>query len=192
VRLARQSVGVYVPDIAFGLDPHLRGHWQDRLPAIDEDLADMERQLEFAANSAPSHRVNDQRVLNRSLRTLLNRPKRPTIPAKHTPSARFQTGQPLMIRLALPPGTVHGRSLSVRLLYRHLNQAEEFRASVISAQSDTFEGVIPADYTNSPFPIQYYFELRDGKGQAWLQPGLGPDLDQRPYYVVRQMRKSPS
>ena len=85
-----------------------------------------------------------------------------------------------------------GRSLSVRLLYRHVNQAEEFRAAVMSAQSDTFEGVIPADHTNSPFPIQYYFELRDGKGQGWLYPGLGPDLDQRPYYVVRQMRKSPS
>ena len=192
VELATQGAGVYVPDITFGLDPHLRGHWQDRLPAIDQDLADMERQLEPAANSTSSHRVNDQPDLNRCLRIILNRPRRSTIPAKHTPSARFQPGQPLMIRLALPPGPAHGRSLSVRLLYRRVSQAEEFRVAVMSAQSGTFEGVIPADYTDSPFPIQYYFELRDGKGQAWLHPGLGPALDQQPYYVVRQTRKSPS
>ncbi|MGH8694609.1 MAG: hypothetical protein ACREVM_10330 [Burkholderiales bacterium] len=41
--LAGRAKDVYIPDITFGFDKHLRGHWLDRLPAIDDDLADMEK-----------------------------------------------------------------------------------------------------------------------------------------------------
>ena len=40
--LAAKAEGVYVRDITFGRVPHLRGHWADRLAAINQDLADME------------------------------------------------------------------------------------------------------------------------------------------------------
>jgi hypothetical protein len=47
-------------------------------------------------------------------------------------------------------------------------------------------GTIPADVTDSPYPIQYYVELRDNPGRAWLYPGLDETLSNRPYFVVRQ------
>jgi hypothetical protein len=43
---------------------------------------------------------------------------------------------------------------------------------------------IASEYTNSPFPLQYYFELRDASGRATLYPGLGPTLTNQPYFVL--------
>src|SRR5438128_8599544 len=39
--LARKADGVYARDLTFGLARHLRGHWSDRLPAIDQDIERM-------------------------------------------------------------------------------------------------------------------------------------------------------
>jgi hypothetical protein len=54
-----------------------------------------------------------------------------------------------------------------------------------------YEGTIPGDYTDSPYPLQYFLELRGtarsvvAGGQAWMYPGFAPDLSNQPYYVVR-------
>jgi hypothetical protein len=47
-----------------------------------------------------------------------------------------------------------------------------------------FAGEIPAAYTSGPYPLQYYFELRQ-KDTASLYPGLAPDLANQPYLVAR-------
>jgi len=47
--------------------------------------------------------------------------------------------------------------------------------------------VIPAGYTDSPYPLAYYFEVKQS-GRACLYPGLGPDLTHQPYFVVRPTR----
>jgi hypothetical protein len=39
--LAERARGVYASDITVGELPQLRGHWLDRLPAIDQDISDM-------------------------------------------------------------------------------------------------------------------------------------------------------
>ncbi len=52
-------------------------------------------------------------------------------------------------------------------------------------QSDRHAAVIDADYTRSPYPLQYYFELRGDDGSS-LFPGLAPDLANQPYFVIRQ------
>jgi hypothetical protein len=52
-------------------------------------------------------------------------------------------------------------------------------------QPDRAEVVIPAGYTDTPHPLQYYFELTDASGRAWLYPGLGPTLTDQPYFVLR-------
>src|SRR5262249_17761223 len=41
--MAKGAQSVYAADVTYGRDRHLRGHWLDRLPAIDLDLADMEK-----------------------------------------------------------------------------------------------------------------------------------------------------
>jgi hypothetical protein len=51
-----------------------------------------------------------------------------------------------------------------------------------------YEAVIPAEYTNSPYPLQYHFQIRGNGGAAWLYPGLKPGWQGQPYYVVRQAK----
>jgi hypothetical protein len=55
-------------------------------------------------------------------------------------------------------------------------------------QSGRFVATIPGDYTQSPYPLQYYFELHSKTAGAFLYPGLVlPSLSNQPYYVVHQV-----
>jgi hypothetical protein len=71
------------------------------------------------------------------------------------------------------------------LFYRHVDQAESWHTASMQVQPDLVEGIIPADYTDSPYPLQYYFELTNASAQTWLYPGLGPTLTDQPYFVLR-------
>jgi hypothetical protein len=70
--------------------------------------------------------------------------------------------------------------------YRHVNQAERFESVEMEPWSGTFRATIPAAYTDSPYPLQYYFEVRESAEKAWLYPGFAPDLGNQPYFVVRR------
>jgi hypothetical protein len=39
---------------------------------------------------------------------------------------------------------------------------------------------------DSPFPLQYYFQIHIAEKHAWLHPGLEPGWEGQPYFVVRQ------
>jgi hypothetical protein len=54
----------------------------------------------------------------------------------------------------------------------------------MNGQNGNFSCVIPAEYTNSEYPLQYYFELNDEKGSAWLYPGFNETLSSQPYFAV--------
>jgi hypothetical protein len=191
--------GVYQDDLVFGPEPHLRGHWTDRQAAIDADLAAMATRLTQARQSrtgpAPDSRTpaptSTPRVTLESL--LAERP--PELALAHDPPGAFTPGTPLRLEVQ-----VLGPVATVRLHYRHVNQAERFSTLDLSLSSPPPEGsatasgrgrgVIPGAYTASPYPLQYYFVLRDHAGQARLWPGLdaaGPEprLANQPYYVVR-------
>ena len=184
--LAERASGVYVSDVTYGPDPQVRGHWLDRLPAIDDDLADMEtraQQLQSGA-AAPSPQLATQSV-RFAITEALARPRRAQLTCRHTPSANFRPGAPLAIALAV--ANAAPASLTVRLQYRHVNQAELWVAAPMQFQSGHYVATIPADYTQSPYPLQYYFELHSTTEGASLFPGLSaPSLSNRPYYVVRQ------
>jgi hypothetical protein len=94
--LAERASGVYVSDVTYGPDPQVRGHWLDRLPAIDDDLADMEtraQQLQSGA-AAPSPQLATQSA-SLAVTEVLARPRRVQLPCRHTPSANFHPGAPL-------------------------------------------------------------------------------------------------
>ncbi len=50
-----------------------------------------------------------------------------------------------------------------------------------------FVAAIPAGYTDSPYPLVYYFVVRAAGGDAWIVPGLDRTLANQPYHVVRQV-----
>ncbi len=74
--------------------------------------------------------------------------------------------------------------ITVRLWYRHVNQAERYQVTEIKPQDREYRVAIPGSYTASNYPLQYYFELKQGLEKAWLYPGFAPELAHQPDFVV--------
>jgi hypothetical protein len=181
---AERAKDIYVSDVTYGPDPQVRGHWLDRLPAIDDDIADMEKRAR-QAQSATAPPAQPQVSALAAIAEVLARPRRAQFACRHTPPANFHPGAPLAIELAV--ANADPASLSVRLQYRHVNQAEHWSVAPMQSQAGHFAATIPADYTQSPYPLQYYFELHSKSEGASLYPGLTlPSLSNLPYYVVHQ------
>ena len=53
-------------------------------------------------------------------------------------------------------------------------------------RDNRYRATIPPTYTDSHFPLQYYFEIQHAASSATLYPGLGPELNNQPYFVVRR------
>jgi hypothetical protein len=169
-QLAERAKGVYLPDVTVGDRPSLRGHWLDRLPAFDDDIGDMEKRLAEAKPAGASKAIAEA----------LGRPRRSSVPCRHTPPAVFHPGQPLELELAAP------KLLSARMYYRHVNQAERFESVEMQVRDNRYRAIIPAGYTHSLYPLQYYFELKTAPDQACLFPGFAANLSNQPYFVVRR------
>jgi len=166
---------VYVSDITVGELQHLRGHWRDRLPAMDADIALMARRLDEAKPGAAPSEVEE------AIKEARGRPQRVTVACEHAPPARFRPGQPLDLEL-----TVAKKPASVRLYYRHVDHAERYESSEMQGRERSYRATIPAGYTDSPYPLEYYFEVSTPPGRASLYPGFTGDLSNQPYFVVRR------
>jgi hypothetical protein len=172
--LAEKAKGVYVQDITVGELPWLRGHWLDRLPAIDVDIATLESRL-------PSAKPTDDWKVKAAIAEATGRPERPFAAMQHRPPKRFDRKHPLMLELAGPV------LASVRLHYRHVNQAERWQSAVMERKGQAYVASIPGAYTDSPYPLQYYFELKTAPNRAWLHPGFPSNLAAPTYYRVGQV-----
>lgn len=179
--LAIRAKDVYVSDVSYGPERHLRGHWLDRLPAIDADISDMEKRLEQPAST--TNAVIDPERLRRAVEEALGQPRRPSLQYNYVRPNNFVPGQPLEMGLMVQGS----RSPSARLHYRHVDQAERWRVTPMELKGTRHVAVIPGDYTQSPFPLEFFFELRDGL-QAWFYPGFDAFLSNQPYFIVRQPR----
>jgi hypothetical protein len=171
--LANRAKGIYVPDITVGENPQLRGHWLDRLPAMDADIAAIALKLESATAGTSEPKAAA------AVREALGRPQPRALDCKHAQPARFRKGQPMELSLA-----VDGKPSSVLLYYRHVNQAERFAHLGMEASAGGYRASIPAAYTESPYPLEYYFEVKF-ESRAYLYPGLGPQRTDQPYFVLR-------
>lgn len=177
---AGHASGVYVDDLSFGEEPHLRGHWSDRLAGIDADIAAMEEALSALELTAPGEPAAAGGVIQT---TRLREPA--AVRVSHTPPVPFRRGDEIAIRLgvaALSPGA----TATARLHYRHLDQAERYTVVEMERRGEDQVATIPGSYSNAPYALQYLFELRDPRGDAWLYPGLDGDLSNQPYFVLLQ------
>ncbi len=187
--MAGDAVYVYRKDVTFGPEYFQRGHWQDRLPAIDADIGDMEALLKSAGGPDSTVTVPDARTLSKIIETILRTPPgmRDTVLRDfHTPPKSFRRGDLLTVEADCGHSPETRELASLHLRYRRLNQAEVWQSVEMDRPGTTARAVIPANYTDSPFPLHYHFELREKAGMAWLYPGLKPGWQGQPYYVVRQ------
>lgn len=176
---------IYAADLSASNRFDERGQWLDRLQSIDQDIADLERQLAASSTSASVSDVHTSPAdLKAVITKVFSRPKRESIPCHHSPPSGFHLNEPVAIDLNFPQDRA---MLSALLYYRHVNHAERYQQVEMTPRPGGRRAEIPAAYTDSPYPLQYYFELRTSAGSVSLFPGLGSDLTDQPYFVLRRM-----
>lgn len=72
----------------------------------------------------------------------------------------------------------------IHLHYRHVNQGERWKSVPMEKKQHSFDAEIPGGYTQSPYPLQYYFVLAKDTGAAWFYPAFNATLSNQPYYAL--------
>ena len=168
--MAGRAAIIYRGDISYGRTPFRRGHWNDRLAAIDTDIAAMKAAVGKLAAGPP----RDATLL---IAAMTAKPGRPQMGVIHAAPERFKPGTDLVLTAKA------AADVTAILHYRHVDQAERWTSVPMTGSNGTFTGTIPAAYTASPYPLQYYFEFQRG-GKAWSHPAFNASLSNAPYYAV--------
>jgi hypothetical protein len=129
----------------------------------------------------PAAKTMDDERIRAAVAEALGRPQREVSRFRHQPPTRFRRNEAVPVRIA-----VLGKAATVRLCYRHVNQAERWESAEMQLQSGIYRGSIPAAYTEAHFPLQYYFEVEESAEVAWFYPGFDRDLANQPYFVVER------
>lgn len=178
--MAADAKKVYAADITYGKNANMRGHWFDRISGINDDLADMEARMADTNPITPLANV-DRADARRAIAAALARPNRLVVSAHHVPAASFDPGKPLEVSVAF---NANHPNRAVKLLYRQADQSQSWRSVEMQVKDNEFRATVPGEYTQSPYPIQYIFEVREPGGST-IFPGFGPDLSNQPYVLVR-------
>jgi len=174
--MATHAAAVYQRDISYGSIPMRRGHWSDRLGAIDADIAALTERVKSAGQPDVSSENTRRATVEAT-----GRPGRPVLACAHKPPLSFEAGAALALSVtALVPDEV----VSIRIHYRHVDQAERWRRVEIQGDCGSFTAAIPADYTATEFPLEYYFDLAGKSGAMRLEPAFNETLSNQPYYTV--------
>lgn len=176
VAVVNLAKGVYAADLSASDRFSERGQWADKLAGIDADI----RRLE--AKRGGANKTEDARV-DAAITEMLTSPARETGSCRHESPAGFRRGQPVTLTIG-----INGKELgAIRLYYRHINQAERYQTAEMTRNGATYTAEIPRAYADSPYPLQYYFELKTSTKKAWLYPGFNRERTNQPYFVLRAL-----
>ena len=165
---ANGARGIYLDDITFGEQSFLRGHWADRLPAMDKDIAALSALVDSSSADDASEKAAA------AIKAALGRPVRVPLHAEHSVPGKFQQGRDLRIAITPPAdAAVRASALSPGGSGRELCQGRYGRVRV-----QDLPQIIPADYTRTEFPLEYYFEVRKGDGTAGIVSGIHAGVDE--------------
>ncbi len=175
-----RAKSVYASDISYGSTSFRRGQWASRLPMIDADALALEKFFQSDATSAKyiAANPNEGKALPRSTYHAISPVSRLPLAVQHIPPESFRPGSDFAVTITTPP-TVS----EAVLWYRHVNQGERWLSVPMHRSGDTHNAIIPDNYTDSPYPLQYYFELHTATS-ATLHPAFNPTLSNQPYYTV--------
>ncbi|MBS7701599.1 MULTISPECIES: hypothetical protein [unclassified Chelatococcus] len=163
------SKETYVDDLIFGAALTMRGNWASREEKIRRHVEELEA---FTRDGGYGEALMPPARDFRRAAKVVHRP------------ITFMRGRDLVVEIGFD-GEVSVDEVILR--YRHVNQSETHRSVAMTRASSNWIATIPAAFTDTAFPIQYYVVASAG-GRQWPLPGLGVGLDQRPYFVARQER----
>jgi hypothetical protein len=168
---------VYQDDLTFGPGPHLRGAWSSRLADIDREVNDLASHRD-RENVEPDF---DSAAAQKAMERLEARVPVASGGVRLSAGDSFEGGKAVTVSVDLA-----GRPRANAVLhYRHVNQAERWQALQMSTDGSAHTAVIPAEYTGTPFHLQYYVSVEDENGLS-LMPGLAANLANQPYAVMLQ------
>ena len=72
---------------------------------------------------------------------------------------------------------LQGTAIYILSTYNKTHQA------VFAGVANEVTGTISEKYNS----VEYYFQLKKDRGDAWLYPGFNADLANQPYFVVRKI-----
>ncbi|MBZ9938466.1 hypothetical protein LB518_19355 [Mesorhizobium sp. BR1-1-16] len=180
--VAAISREVYDNDITYGPQSWMRGSWHTRLDEIRAEILDIEASRGAVKNYTGAGQGNTTPMtpaVEAALAAIASR--RPVAGRRLATKAseRVNAGQPFEVR-------VEGRFDAPPMLhYRHVNQAERWTTLPMMPSDGAFVGVIPADYTESRFHLQYFVTASVDEA-AVISPGLAGNLANEPYDTALQ------
>ena len=188
--LAATANGIYRNDVTFGPEYFQHGHWQDRLAAMDDDIADMEAMLARPTDQQRQRVEGRSETGGTSHAQALPKPERDksrrsqdfTHRRRHSGAASRWPSR--RTRPHVWPACNCAIAASIKRRMRWWKWGAS--ATERHARRRVLRAEIPAAYTDSPFPLQYHFQIHAGDGVAQLHPGLKPGWNGQPYFVVRQ------
>ena len=148
------------------------GAWADKLPLIDADIAAVKAMLDNAGGA------KDPKIAAAVQRVLAPQAWR-AAGIGHIAPAGFGGGE--AVDLAF---NAAAEVTAVTLWYRHVNQAEHWQSAAAKPDGRDWHAAIPAAYTSSPYPLQYYAEVWREAGDGRLYPGFDGWPDPQPYIVL--------
>jgi hypothetical protein len=169
IELSTVSKPLYVSDVSYGSVAERRGHWTDRLPSIEKDIAALEQYFETAKVTKTG--ADAIALLNSSK-------ERWTASMSHRAPEIFHPGHDLLLSVETDQLVTEAT-----LWYRHVTHAERWLSAKMERNGRLFTASIPKEYTQSLFPLQYYFELRS-TAAATLYPVLNATLSNQPYFAI--------
>ncbi len=167
----------YSADVSYGATAFRRGSWADRTAALEAQFV----AFRTLVNSGDENelRPGHENTPDVEGKWPLAEPrKRPVVACKHEPAEVFHPGDDLSLTLGTGSDVT-----GATLWYRHVNHAERWVSLRMKGDGGTYTAAIPAAYTESPFPLQYYFEVR-ADGGATFHPVLNRTLSNEPYFAV--------
>ncbi len=150
------------------------GAWADKLPLIDADIIAIRSMLANARGS-------DDAMVAAAVQAVLKPHTYRAAEVRHAPPPNFAAGQPVELAFGAPAEVT-----AVTLWYRHVNQADAWQSVKARPDAGDWRVAIPADYTASPYPLQYYAEVWHGPGEGRLYPGFEAWPDPQPYIVLQK------
>ena len=171
------SKEIYLPDLTYGPQSWLRGRWDDRLPAIEKDIKDMENIL----NSKKIIKKISNIKVNKNLKIMEYWKSYQRIKIEHEPPKNFTYNKKILLNCSVKLK----KNILGFLHYRHVNQSVKWKKIRLAKETKNLSATIPSTYTKTSFPLQYYFEFRE-KNKSLFSPGLNINLSNQPYYVIRQ------
>ena len=168
----------YLPDLSYGPQTWLRGRWDDRLPAIIEDINDMKNIIK---KNTQSYKIikKDLQFIN----FIQNWKNYQNVKVKNETPKKFSKGKKIKISCKLDIR----KNLKGYLHYREVDQSKQWKRKKMGNISGNYNALISNIFSNTDYPIQYYFEF-EYKNHSYFSPGFNKFLSNQPYYLLRQIK----